>query len=95
LGATCFDASLVVDAVTPAVLERFCSGATCSGALLVIDAVAPVVPSCSGLSIDAELGWDIRIVTFTTCTLANTIDAVLNEFSGTYRSELRWMVVKA
>jgi hypothetical protein len=62
---------------------------------VVVDVVAPAVPSCSGLSVDAELACDIRIVTFTTCTLATTIDAVLNEFSGTYRSELRWMVVKA
>jgi hypothetical protein len=53
------------------------------------------VPSCSGLSVDVELGCDIRIVTFPTCTLATTIDVVLNEFLGTYRSELRWMVVKA
>jgi hypothetical protein len=57
--------------------------------------VSLAVSSCSGLFVDAELGWDIRTVTFTTCTLANTINAVLNEFSGTYRSELRWMVVKA
>jgi hypothetical protein len=85
----------VVDAVAPAVPGRLCSGATCSNALLVVDVVAPAVPSCSGLSIDVELGWDIRIVTFTTRTLAKTIDAVLNEFSRTYRSELRWMVVKA
>jgi putative effector of murein hydrolase len=63
--------------------------------LPVVDAVALAVPSYSGLSIDAELGWDIIIVTFITCTLANTIDVVLNEFLGTYRSELRWMVVKA
>jgi hypothetical protein len=85
----------VVDAVAPVVPGRLCSGATCSDALLVVDAVAPAVPTCLGLFVDAELGWDIRIVTFTTCTLANTIDAVLNEFLGTYRSELRWMVVKA
>jgi hypothetical protein len=57
--------------------------------------VAPAVPSYSGLSVDAELGWDIKIVTFTTRMLAKTIDAVLNEFLRTYRSELRWMVVKA
>jgi hypothetical protein len=62
---------------------------------VVVDAVALAVPSCSGLSVDAELACDIRTVTFTTCTLATTIDAVLNEFSGTYRSKLWWMVVKA
>jgi hypothetical protein len=62
---------------------------------MVVDAVALAVPSCLGLSIDAELGCDIRTVTFTTCMLVTSIDAVLNEFSGTYRSELWWMVVKA
>jgi hypothetical protein len=63
--------------------------------IVVIDAFPLAVPSCSGLSVDAELACDIRIVTFTTCTLATTNDAVLNEFLETYRSELLWMVVKA
>jgi hypothetical protein len=62
---------------------------------VVVGTVVPAVPSYSGLSVDVELGCDIITVTFTTCTLATTIDAVLNEFSRTYRSELRWMVVKA
>jgi hypothetical protein len=62
---------------------------------MVVDTVAPVVASCSGLSIDAKLARDNKTVTFTNYTLANTIDALLNEFSGTYRSELRCMVVKA
>jgi hypothetical protein len=50
--------------------------------------VALVVASCSSLSVDAELPRDNRIVTFTNYTLANTIDALFNEFSGTYRYEL-------
>jgi hypothetical protein len=54
-----------------------------------------VVASCSGLSVNVELAHDNIIVTFTNYTLANTIDALFNEFSGTYRSELRCMVVKA
>jgi hypothetical protein len=63
--------------------------------MVVVDSVAPVVASCSGLSVDAELARDNITVTFTNYTLANTIDALFNEFSGTYRSELRCMVVKA
>jgi hypothetical protein len=59
--------------------------------IVVVDMVALAVPSYSGLSVDAELSCDIRTVTFTTCTLATTVDAVLNEFSGTYRFELRWL----
>jgi hypothetical protein len=62
---------------------------------VVVDTVALSVASCSGLSVDAELVRDNRTVTFTNYTLTNTIDALFNEFSGTYRSELRYMVVKA
>jgi hypothetical protein len=56
--------------------------------MVVVDTVAPAVASCSGLSIDAELARDNRTVTFTNYALANTIDALFNEFSGTYKSEL-------
>jgi hypothetical protein len=63
--------------------------------VVVVDVVAPAVASCSGLSTDAELACHSIIIPFTTCMLTITIDVVLNEFSGTYRSELRWMVVKA
>jgi hypothetical protein len=62
---------------------------------VVVDTVAPAVASCSGLSVDAELARDNRTITFTNYTLANTIDALFNEFLGTYRSELQCMVVKA
>jgi hypothetical protein len=55
---------------------------------MVVDVVAPVVASCSGLSIDAELACHYTIVSFTTCTLATTIDVIFTEFSRTYRSEL-------
>jgi hypothetical protein len=48
---------------------------------VVVNVVALAVPSYSDLSIDAELSCDIRTVTFTTCTLTTTVDAVLNEFS--------------
>jgi hypothetical protein len=57
--------------------------------------VAPVVASCLALFVDAKLARDNRIVTFTNYTLANTIDALFNEFLGTYKSELQCMVVKA
>jgi hypothetical protein len=63
--------------------------------VVVVDAVAPMVASCSGLSIDAELAHDNRTVTFNKYTLANTINALFNEFLGTYRSKPRCMVVKA
>jgi hypothetical protein len=63
--------------------------------MVVVDSVAPAVTSCLGLSVDAELARDNRTVTFTKYTVANTIDALFNEFLGTYRSELRCMVVKA
>jgi hypothetical protein len=56
---------------------------------------ALAVASCLGLSVYAELACDNRTVTFTNYTLANTIDALFNEFSGTYRYELLCMVVKA
>jgi hypothetical protein len=49
---------------------------------------ALAVASCLGLSVDAELARDNRTVTFTNYTLATAIDALFNEFSGTYRSEL-------
>jgi hypothetical protein len=62
---------------------------------VVFDMVPPVVASCSGLFVDVELEHDNRTVTFINYTLSNTIDALFNEFSGTYRSELRCMVVKA
>jgi hypothetical protein len=55
--------------------------------------VAPAVPSCSGLSIDAELARDN--ITVTLYLLTNAIAILFNEFSGTYRSELRCTVVKA
>jgi hypothetical protein len=61
----------------------------------VVDTVAQVVASCSSLSVDAELARDNRTITFTNYTLTNTIDTLFTEFSGTYRSELRCMVVKA
>jgi hypothetical protein len=61
--------------------------------VVVVDSVAPAVASCSGPFVDAELARDN--ITVTVYTLANTIDALFNEFSGTYRSELRCMVVKA
>jgi hypothetical protein len=63
--------------------------------VVVVDVVAPVVDSFSSLSTDTELACHSIIIPFTTCTLATTIDAILNEFLGTYRSELRWIVVKA
>jgi hypothetical protein len=63
--------------------------------VVVVGAVALAVASCSGLFADAELACHSIIIPFTTCTLTITIDAVLNEFSGTYRSELQWMVMKA
>jgi hypothetical protein len=63
--------------------------------VVVVDLVALAVASCSGLSIDAELACDNRTVTFTNYMLANTINALFNEFSGTYKYELRCMVVKA
>jgi hypothetical protein len=53
---------------------------------VVVDSVAPAVASCSGLSVDAKLTHDNRTITF--YMLINTIDALLNEFLGTYRSEL-------
>jgi hypothetical protein len=56
----------------------------------VVGAVVLAAASGSGLFVDVELACHSIIIPFTT-----TIDAVLNEFSGTYRSELRWMVVKA
>jgi hypothetical protein len=52
-----------------------------------------VVASCFGFSVAAKLASDNRTVTF--YTLANTIDALFTEFSGTYRFELRCIVVKA
>jgi hypothetical protein len=61
--------------------------------VVVVDALVPPVASCSGLSIDAELTCDNRIVTF--YMLENTIDALIYKFSGTYRFELRCTVVKA
>jgi hypothetical protein len=60
--------------------------------VVVVGVVAPAAASCSGLSTDAELACHSIIIPFTTCMLTITIDAVLNEFSGTYRSELWWMV---
>jgi hypothetical protein len=54
--------------------------------MVVVALVAPAVASCSGFSFNAELARDNRTVTF--YTLANTIDALFNEFSGTYRFEL-------
>jgi hypothetical protein len=63
--------------------------------MVVVDMVAPVVASCSGHFVDAELARDHRTVTFTNYMFANTIDALFNEFLGTYRSKLRCMVVKA
>jgi hypothetical protein len=63
--------------------------------VVVVGSVAPAVASCSGLSVDAELARDNIKVTFTNYTIANTIDTLFNEFSKTYRSELRCMVVKA
>jgi hypothetical protein len=71
------------------------STASLLAVIVVVGVVALVLPNCSGLSVDAKLAPNIRTVTFTTYTLAATIDVVLNEFSGTYRSELRWMVVMA
>jgi hypothetical protein len=46
--------------------------------VVVIASVAPVMASCSRLSVDAELARDNRTVTF--YTLADTIDALFNEF---------------
>jgi hypothetical protein len=63
--------------------------------VVVVGVVALAAASGLGLSVDVELACHSIIIPFTTCTPATTIDAVLNEFSGTYRSELRWMVVKA
>jgi hypothetical protein len=54
--------------------------------VVVVDALVPPVASCSGLSIDAELTCDNRIVTF--YMLENTIDALIYKFLGTYRFEL-------
>jgi hypothetical protein len=54
---------------------------------------ASVVASCSGLFVDVELAHDNRTVT--PYVLANAIAILFNEFSGTYRSELRCTVVKA
>jgi hypothetical protein len=56
--------------------------------MVVVNTVVLAVASCSGLSVDAELASHSRTVTFTNYTLATTIDALLTEFSGTYRSEL-------
>jgi hypothetical protein len=56
--------------------------------VVVVGAVALAAASCSGLSADAELERHSIIIPFTTCMLATTIDAILNEFLGTYRSEL-------
>jgi hypothetical protein len=61
--------------------------------VVVVASVTSVVASCSGLSVDAELARDNRTITF--YTLANTIDALFNEFLGTYRFKLRCTVVKA
>jgi hypothetical protein len=55
---------------------------------MAVDVVTPAAASCSGLSVDAELACHSIIVPFTTCTLATTIDAIITEFSGTYRSKL-------
>jgi hypothetical protein len=62
--------------------------------VVVVNTIAPAVASCLGLYVDAKLAGDNRTITFTNYTLTNTIDALFNEFSGTYRSELRCMVVK-
>jgi hypothetical protein len=62
--------------------------------MVVVDTVALAVASCSSFFIDAELACDNRTVTFTNYTLANTIDALFNKFSRTYRSELQCIVVK-
>jgi hypothetical protein len=48
---------------------------------VVVASVAPAMASCSGFSVEAELASDNRTVTF--YTLANTIDALFTEFSGT------------
>jgi hypothetical protein len=61
--------------------------------MVVVASIALAEASCSGLSVDAELACDNRIVT--SSTLANTIDALFNEFLGTYRFELQCTVVKA
>jgi hypothetical protein len=55
--------------------------------------VALAVASCLGLSVDAGLARDNRTITL--YLLANDITILFNEFSGTYRSELRCTVVKA
>jgi hypothetical protein len=57
-----------------------------SDVVVVVASVVPAVASCSGLSVDAELARDNRTITF--YTLANTINALFTEFSGTYRFEL-------
>jgi hypothetical protein len=62
--------------------------------VVVVDMVALAVASCLGLSVDAELACHSRIVTFTDYTLATTIDVLFTELLGTYRSELRCIVVK-
>jgi hypothetical protein len=63
--------------------------------VVVVDTVALAVASCLGLSVDIELARDSRTVTITDYTLATTIDVLFIELLGTYRSELRCMVVKA